>query len=107
MREVRVSAGGVLDCGDKLEVTVDILWVTGLCHARIHKLMFADFRYHHIVPISLNIYLFEHHVPLTVYKRLLKRMDVLEKTVNTFPIKLQAVARKQKLNHGQGVNLLV
>ena len=95
MREVRVSAGEALDHSDKLEATVDILWVTGLCHTRMHELTLAEFRHHHIVSTSLNIHLFEHRVPLTVHKKLLKRVEALEKSVNSFPSKLEA-ARKQK-----------
>ena len=95
MREVRVSAGGALDHGDKLEATVDILWATGLCHTRMHELTLAEFRHHHIVSTSLNIHLFEHRVPLTVHKKLLKRVEALEKVVNSFPSKLEAT-RKQK-----------
>ena len=95
MREVRVSAGGVLDHGDKLEVTVDILWATELCHTKMHELTLAEFRHHHIVSTSLNIHLFEHRVPLTVRKKVLKRVEALENVANSFLIKSEA-ARKQK-----------
>ena len=73
MREVRVSASGALDHGDKLETTVDILWGTGLCHTRMPDLAQSEFKHHHIMSTSLNIQLFEHRVPLTVYKKAKKK----------------------------------
>ena len=100
---MQVSAGGVLDHGNKLEATVDILWATWLCYTRIQELTMAKFRQHHVVLISLNIHLFEHCVPLTVHKKVVKRVEVLEKalvsatsTINSLVSKVEAVARKQK-----------
>ena len=62
-----------------------------MCRAMMQCLMLAEFRHRLIVSILLNIYLFEHHVPLAVHKKVVKRVDTLEKKVDSLIIKVDGL----------------
>lgn len=77
LEEVRSPAPEALSQFDRLETATDILWATDQNHMRMHDLILADFRYHQVVVTALNVHLFEHRVPTTVFIKLDMRVRAL------------------------------
>ena len=90
-KEVRVFGEDALDADDKHEATVDVLWATGLCQMRMAEMKAADFRNHHVVSTALNIHLFEHRVPYSVFDRVKAKADALESKVESLEKRLDSV----------------